>query len=385
MNLQVFKLVKKYFEKDYSYEAIRHKLKVKLNVEMSCRTLERVLAENDLKRKNIDESDLRLIIIAILLELHGPSFNLGYKAMWKRIRKVYNLNVKQNTVMIVLQELDPVGVERRRRYQMKNREYEVPGPNFIWHSDGHDKLKQFGFPIYGIIDGYSRKLLVLEVATTNNNPRVIGHYYLRKVQKLGYIPVLMRVDNGTECGIMEDLHVTFRLFDQDNNAGVRSFLKGKSTANQRIECWWRQLRQKMGDFYIHLFKQMERERILDSNNPLHIDLLRFCFGSLVRKDLELTRKEWNEHTIRKQNNRNVTSGKPNEMYDYPQKFGARDYKIPLLISDKIPVLLDKYTDEPRLWSENFDRLLEEMPNIQIPTDPESAFVLFVELVDLSSG
>ncbi|KAJ8685924.1 hypothetical protein QAD02_021717 [Eretmocerus hayati] len=137
---------------------------------------------------------------------------------------------------------------------MKNREYEVPGPNYIWHCDEHDELKQFGFPIYGIIAGYSRKLLVLDVSTTNNNPRVIGHCYLRKVDELGYVPVLVRVDNGTECVLMEDLHMALRLFDDDNNAGVYSFLRGKSTENQRIECWWRQLRQKMGDFYIHLFK-----------------------------------------------------------------------------------------------------------------------------------
>ncbi|KAJ8676131.1 hypothetical protein QAD02_011917 [Eretmocerus hayati] len=112
MNMRVFRLVKKYFDRDYSYDAIRHKLKVKLNVEISRRTLERVVAENNLKKRNIEESHIRL-----------------------------------ETVRVILQELDLVGVERRRRYQMKNREYEVPQPNYIWHCDGHDKLKQFGFPL----------------------------------------------------------------------------------------------------------------------------------------------------------------------------------------------------------------------------------------------
>lgn len=28
------------------------------------------------------------------------------------------------------------------------------GPNFLWHVDGYDKLKQFGFAIHGAIVGY---------------------------------------------------------------------------------------------------------------------------------------------------------------------------------------------------------------------------------------
>ena len=41
--------------------------------------------------------------------------------------------------------------------------YSVPGPGALWHSDGNDKLKRYGFPIHGAMDGYSRKLLWLKV------------------------------------------------------------------------------------------------------------------------------------------------------------------------------------------------------------------------------
>ena len=30
----------------------------------------------------------------------------------------------------------------------------VQGPNHVWHLDGYDKLKPFGFPIHACIDGY---------------------------------------------------------------------------------------------------------------------------------------------------------------------------------------------------------------------------------------
>ena len=49
------------------------------------------------------------------------------------------------------------------------------GPNFLWHLDGYDKLKQFGFAIHGCIDGFSRFIIWLESASTNNDPKVTGY------------------------------------------------------------------------------------------------------------------------------------------------------------------------------------------------------------------
>jgi hypothetical protein len=37
---------------------------------------------------------------------------------------------------------------------------------------GYDKLKPYGFPIHGAIDGYSRKILWLELSRSNNKPEM---------------------------------------------------------------------------------------------------------------------------------------------------------------------------------------------------------------------
>ena len=37
------------------------------------------------------------------------------------------------------------------------------GPNDIWHCDSYDKIKQYGFPIHGAVDGFSWKILILKV------------------------------------------------------------------------------------------------------------------------------------------------------------------------------------------------------------------------------
>ncbi|KAG0152360.1 hypothetical protein CROQUDRAFT_35432, partial [Cronartium quercuum f. sp. fusiforme G11] len=49
--------------------------------------------------------------------------------------------------------------------------YDVPGPNFVWAMDGHDKLKPFGSCLYCAIDAWSQKVLKLHVATNNNDPQ----------------------------------------------------------------------------------------------------------------------------------------------------------------------------------------------------------------------
>ena len=79
------------------------------------------------------------------------------------------------------QSLDPEGVTLRSGRKLRRRTYRSEGPSFIWHIDGYDKLKPFGFAIHGAIDGYSRKIIWLKVLPSNNNPKIIGSLYLNYV------------------------------------------------------------------------------------------------------------------------------------------------------------------------------------------------------------
>ena len=81
--------------------------------------------------------------------------------------------------------IDPEGVERHKRRRLKRRRYVTPGPNFLWHVDGWDKLAPFGILVHGAIDRFSRRILWLEVNYTNKNPSVIASHYLNTVQQLG--------------------------------------------------------------------------------------------------------------------------------------------------------------------------------------------------------
>lgn len=84
----------------------------------------------------------------------------------------------------MLKELDLEGIQLRKVYRLKRRLYVNRGFNDFWYMDGYDKLKLFGFLIYGVIDGFSRKILWFEVARFNNLLDNIAMYFLNIVQEL---------------------------------------------------------------------------------------------------------------------------------------------------------------------------------------------------------
>jgi hypothetical protein len=59
------------------------------------------------------------------------------------------------------------------------------GPHHEWSADGHDKLSNLGFPIWGIRDKWSGKWLGLWVVPNNRLKAAIGYLYLSLVKKLG--------------------------------------------------------------------------------------------------------------------------------------------------------------------------------------------------------
>ena len=85
--------------------------------------------------------------------------------------------------MKILREEDPFGSLFRKPRYIKPRVFTCDGPNNTWHVDGNDKLKPYGFPIHGCIDGFLRKVLWLKVTRGNKNPVVPASYFLETASK----------------------------------------------------------------------------------------------------------------------------------------------------------------------------------------------------------
>ena len=123
-----------YFHCGYGYKAIVHLLEIYCDISLSEKTLKRGLQKYNLrKNSNTDDSVLRTIIRR---ELETPSQCVGYRGMWRLLRKSYSIQVPRNWVMKILREEDPEGTTQRRAHELVWRRYYFSfGSNFCWHCD----------------------------------------------------------------------------------------------------------------------------------------------------------------------------------------------------------------------------------------------------------
>lgn len=196
------------------------------SIHLSMRTLKSRLNALGLRRRSLqfDEGEIRA---RIQQELDGPDRIAGYRSMWYTLCRE-NFAVPRQVVKNLLQEMDPESCETRRRRQLKRRINVNQGSNYCWHMDGYDKIKPFGFPIHGCIDGFGRKVLWLRVSRTNNNPTVVADWYLEAVRGLRGCPAKVWTDCGTENGIVAAAQSYFM-----NNPQAHMY--GTSPHNQQIE------------------------------------------------------------------------------------------------------------------------------------------------------
>lgn len=248
---------------------------------------------------------------------------MGYSAMTRCLRTRYNLRVSRDTVMRLLKEIDPVGVKQRRARRLRRRIYRCPGPNATWHIDGYDKLTSFGFGISGCIDGYSRRIIFLEVSHSNHDPHVIAGYYMNSVEQIGGCPRTVWTDCGTENVIIAALQHVFHdsIATNQQTYGHRYVT---STCNQRIESWWSNFRKSRSEWWLELFKDLAVSGAFCHANTTHVYCLRYCFMGILQKELKFVASSWNEHLIRGSNMSECPNGIPDELFFRPENSGGTD-------------------------------------------------------------
>jgi hypothetical protein len=116
---------------------------------------------------------------------------------------------------------------------------------------GYDKLKPFGFPIHGAIDGFSRKVLWLEVCKSNNSPTEPTNLYLDCVEEHGGCPMITRTDYGTENCNIAAIQCYFRSDEEAHKYGTSD----KKSKNRKLVVAFPQITRTFLD---KLFQRLER-------------------------------------------------------------------------------------------------------------------------------
>ena len=364
-------VIEHYFYKGLPYRQIVLMLEKHHNLIINQRTLKRRLKDFGLTRRETVDEELRERVKDIILQeiCTGPDSLNGYRTMWHILRLRHKINVPRRLVESLMREVDPRGVEQRKSRCLRRRMYVSPGSNFCWHIDGYDKLKPFGFSIHGCVDGFSRRIIWLEVQRSNKNPKCIAKYFLNHVKAARGCPVRVYTDPGTENGLVAGIQCYLRADGLDEYAGSKSHKYVTSTCNQRIECQWSHFRKQRSSWWIDFFHDLHESDILDLTNHLHKETLWFCFADLLQTDLDKVKDYWNSHRIRKSKHA-TASGVPDMMYFLPEEFGYSDCLLPV----------------PSAKLTEMENRIEEMEGGQDETDPVYAeyFQYVMEKNDLSS-
>ena len=374
-------IIEYYYSLNYTHKEITSVLLSVHDIALSCRQIRRILRDRQCYRRKPTQSTYREAVIFVQKQLEESGKCLGYRALWKRLN-TNGIHISQQKTLIILRHLDREGVDSRKRRRLRRREYVNPGPNFAWHMDGYDKLKPFGFPIHGAVDGFSRRVLWLNVGPTNNNPLLIAQYYMTTVRDLSCVPCVVRADRGNENVHVRKIQTYLRSQFNDCLAGENAFQYGKSTGNQRIESFWGHLRKQCVQFWMDKFKGLVATGHLDMSSRLEALTLRFCFLHLIRRDLNRMAHEWNIHRIRQQRADDQVVGKPDIMYFSPQTFGAANFRKEVQPRE-VEIIMDTLENAHDFddYSIDFLQMLNQlMGNVQLPKSVGDATNLFCDIV-----
>ena len=101
-----------------------------------------------------------------------------------------------------MHRVSEVGIQSRRKGNLKRRVYNIKGANRLWHIDTNYKVFKWYLIIFGPIDGYCRLPVLLECISNNEAPTVLA-CFLKGVHTFG-LPSRVRSDKRRENVLVTD-------------------------------------------------------------------------------------------------------------------------------------------------------------------------------------
>ena len=198
--------------------------------------------------------------------------------------------VPRHKVRYALQHIDPINSTFRWGLVSQRRQYFVPGPQSLWHIDGHHALIRWRLVTHGGIDGYSRLIVYLS-CSDNNRSETVRQLFVNAVEMYG-LPSRVRADFGGEnVGVKGTM-------EMQRGLHRGSFLAGRSVHNSRIERLWRDVFYSVIQTFYSLFYFLESDDILDIDDERDLFALHLIYLPVINNCLNEFREAYNHHPIR---------------------------------------------------------------------------------------
>ena len=203
------------------------------------------------------------------------------------------IKVPREKLRIAIHHVDHANTIHRRSSTISRRIYTTPCPNSVWHVDGNHKMIRWRLVIHAGIDGYSRCVVFVK-CSNNNCATTVLNTFLEGVSVFG-MPTRVRTDHGGEnTEIWKHMLTT--------SGKQSSVLTGSSVHNERVERMWRDITRCVSSPYISIFRQLESEGLLASDNEVDLFCLHFVFIPSINKSLADFQGSWNCHPLSSEGN-----------------------------------------------------------------------------------
>lgn len=198
---------------------------------------------------------------------------------------------------------------------------------------------------------------------SNNDPKIIGGYFLQCVSEFNHAPARLRSDCGTENGLAASIQSLFHQHDQ-------AHIYGKSTSNQRIESLWSKFRPAIQG-WLDFFKNITEQGIFSPGQTLQMYAIRWVFQRMVRQTLDGFKLYWNTHYI-------TRSGIPNTLFYTHESFGMQPQQTDLAEGEDACRTHASRTGDIEV-DEYFQYVMDEL-RLQEPETKEQALDLYEKLL-----
>lgn len=227
----------------------------------------------------------------------------------------------------------------------------------------------FPLAVYGCYDTASRKVMFLKLWTSNSSPQLVGRWYFDHLYETKKISSIIRLDRGTETGVLASMHAFLRRSHGDMAPGD-TVQYGTSTTN-RIERWWRELHERLEAFFTSQLLNLLDLGLYDREDDNDRSMMAYVYIPLIQREMDTFMELWNSSRCRLQKNTLMPDGIPDFIYCNPEAYGLEDQGWELTLDE-----LEKVARVSGILNAANDYLTEDFRRkcSQILPNPESISV-----------
>ncbi|CAK5270489.1 unnamed protein product [Mycena citricolor] len=325
---QLLVWIQKYIDEGVKQANMPQALSDDHGVSTSLRTVERYIKDYHLRttrHPQVSVEDQGAAILAITAE--DPLGTWGGRKVKEKLG-LTSIHIPRRFIDMfrAAHDANAAALRRPGARKVHTRGLFASGLDEEWCIDGHEKiLNSMGISVYGIINKFSRRELLLRAVPDSRTADVPPALYLQLVRQLKGIPIQTVTDKGSETGKLAALQTSLRqlLYPDLSLEIVPAHRSVKSVYNITCERGWRPIWEKELANVKHEYESGKVASGFHPDNPIHEGVCLWLWGRIVQLRLDKIQYENGIHRVRKQASRLLpTGGRIIDFYEHPERYGG---------------------------------------------------------------